>query len=511
MLIISQSVAVTACGTFAVVGSAGGSISMFNLQSGIHRQRFPSTLTPGQAKKLRLAHAVGGNDRGHMRFSLGEGKHKKAVTGLVVDTLNRTVISCGLDGKIKFWDFLTGCLQEEIDWYPMAAITGFKYFRPSDLIAMSCDDLSIRVVDSETRKLVRELWGCLGQVNDFSFSNDGRWIITASMDSVVRVWDLPTGHLINALRMESPCTALAFSDTGEFLATAHADGVGINIWNNRTLFMHVPTRTIRDDEVIDAIVPTPSGENGRNMLDAAFEEDDEKNSPIDESSYRDLQPTTSQLSAALQTLSLVPKSRWQNLLHIDTITQRNKPIIPPKPPEKAPFFLPSLSEPQESASAPSAIVPIAASPSSNSHISKLHTLTAPTSNPFTTLLQASSHPNAHEPFINHLSSLPPSAADIQIRSLSPLPLSLPSSSSPTNELILFIQALTARLREKRDFELVQTWLAVFLKVHGESVIADPGLREVLREWRTVQGEEGARLAARVGFCSGVLGWLRSER
>lgn len=484
---------------------------MFNLQSGIHRQRFPSTLTPGQAKKLKLAHATGGNDHGQMKFALGEGKHKKAVTGLMVDTLNRTVISCGLDGKIKFWDFLTGCLQEEIDWYPMAAITASKYFRQNDLIAVSCDDLSIRVVDSETKKLVRELWGCLGQVSDFTFSNDGRWIIAASMDSVVRVWDLPTGHLINALRMESPCTALAFSDTGEYLATAHADGVGINLWSNCTLFTHVPTRLIRDDEITDAIAPTPSGESGRNLIDAAFDEEDEEINPIDDVSYANLQPTTSQLSAALQTLSLVPKSRWQNLLHIDTITQRNKPIIPPKPPEKAPFFLPSLSEPQKPAFATSAAAAIAPAPSANTRISKLHNPTSLTPNPFTALLHTSSQPNAHEPFIEHLSSLPPSAADIQIRSLSPLPLSLPSNSSPTNELVLFIRALMARLRQKRDYELLQTWLAVFLKVHGESVIADPGLREVLQEWRVVQGEEAARLAARVGFCSGVVAWVRSER
>lgn len=510
-LIQWQSVAVTACGTFAVVGSAGGSISMFNLQSGIHRQRFPSTLTPGQAKKLKFSHAVGNNDHGHTKFALGEGKHKKAVTGLMVDTLNRAVISCGLDGKIKFWDFLTGCLQEEIDWYPMAAITASRYYRPSDLIALSCDDLSIRVVDSETKKLVRELWGCLGQVSDFSFSNDGRWIIAASMDSVVRVWDLPTGHLINALRMESPCTALAFSDTGEFLATAHADGVGINLWNNRTLFTHVPTRLIRDDEITDAIAPTPSGESGRNLIDAAFDEEDEEPRPIDESAYSNLQPTTSQLSDALQTLSLVPKSRWQNLLHIDTITQRNKPTTPPKPPEKAPFFLPSLSEPHEPNSTSSAAALISPVPSSNSRISKLHNPTSLTPNPFTALLHISPQSNAHEPFIDHLSSLPPSAADVQIRSLSPLPLSLSSKSSPTNELMLFVRALTARLRQKRDYELVQTWMAVFLKVHAESVITDLGLREVLQEWRTVQGEEAARLAARVGYCGGVVGWVRSER
>ncbi|KAI4142091.1 MAG: hypothetical protein LQ341_003317 [Variospora aurantia] len=282
-----SSVAVTSCGTFAVIASAGGSISMFNLQSGILRQRFPAPLNPSQAKKkLRLLQSASGEEEEASasstphRFGPGEGKHRKAVTGLMIDPLNRTVISCGLDGKVKFWDFHAGRLKDEIDWSSnptMAiAITAAQYYKSSDLVALSCDDLAIRIIDTETKKLVRELWGCGGQIVDFCFSHDGRWIIAASMDSVIRVWDLPTSHLINAFRVESPCTALAFSETGEYLATAHADGVGIHLWNNRTLFTHVPTRMIKDDEIIEVTLPTSSGEGGQTLLEAAFEgsEDD---------------------------------------------------------------------------------------------------------------------------------------------------------------------------------------------------------------------------------------------
>ena len=62
------------------------------------------------------------------------------------------------------------------------------------------------------------------------FSNDGRWIVGASQDSLIRIWDLATGHLIDVVRLQSVCTTLAFSGTGEFLATAHEEGVGVNIW-----------------------------------------------------------------------------------------------------------------------------------------------------------------------------------------------------------------------------------------------------------------------------------------
>jgi hypothetical protein len=38
----------------------------------------------------------------------------------------------------------------------------------SELVAFSCDDLSIRVIDLETRKLVREFWGCVGPTNSLA-------------------------------------------------------------------------------------------------------------------------------------------------------------------------------------------------------------------------------------------------------------------------------------------------------------------------------------------------------
>jgi len=486
-------VAVTPCGTFALVGSAGGSISMFNLQSGILRQKFPSSLTPAQARKLRMGHAVGGN-AGPRKFALGEGRGQKPVTGLMVDGLNRTLISCSLDGKIKFWDFLTGCLQDEIDWSPMTAIISSQYHRPGDLVALSCDDLSIRVVDIETKKLVRELWGCLGQISDFCFSNDGRWIIAASMDSVIRVWDLPTGHLINAVRVQSPCTALAFSDNGEFLATAHADSVGINIWNNRTLFTHVPTRLIQGDEIAAAIAPTSSGEGGQGLIDAAFEDDasDEEDQSVP---YNAL-TSTDQLSLDMLTLSIVPKSRWQTLLHLDTIRQRNKPKEPPKAPEKAPFFLPSLESAKPSQ-------PMLTEEQTQLTLTERSRITkmdrTGTASLFTTNLQASTQSGDYAPFIEHLKSLSPSAADVEIRSLNP------------DELTSFVSALTHRLRQKRDYELVQAWMAVFLRIHGESVPANADLRKALIEWRQWQELESNRVGDLIGFCGGVVGFLRSAR
>lgn len=80
------------CGTFAVIGSTGGSICMFNMQSGQYRQSYPS-----QKAKIRFRTDF---DSTKQQENIPP-MHTKAVTGLAIDGLNRTVVSCGLDGKVK--------------------------------------------------------------------------------------------------------------------------------------------------------------------------------------------------------------------------------------------------------------------------------------------------------------------------------------------------------------------------------------------------------------------------
>ncbi|KAI5295878.1 hypothetical protein KEM52_006628 [Ascosphaera acerosa] len=513
-----RSVAVSPCGTFALVGSAGGSIDMYNLQSGIHRQSFPARVTPAQAKKLQMLRASN-REQGRQEILLGQGKHTAAVTGIMVDTLNTMVVSCGLDGKVKFWDFLTGKLRHEIDWSAQCSVTGLRFNTGSgDLLFLSCDDLAIRVIDLETKNMVRELWGCVGQINDFCVSRDGRWVIAASMDSVVRVWDLPTGHLIDAFRLPSTCTSLTLSATGEYLATAHADNVGINIWNNRSLFMHVPQTHIDEEDILDVAEPTASGEGGAAMIEAAFEGDDSASEGV-----AGVNVPVEQLDEQMLTLSLMPKSRWQTLVKLDAIKQRNKPKEPPKAPKAAPFFLSAAAagKSKDEFAAAAAAGSDIAEPQSRVSRAQLDAQLA-TQTQFTNLLRSGRQRNDYSPFIEYLKSLSPAKADLEIRSLDPI-----MRSDERNELADFVAALTQRLETRKDFELVNAWMAVFLKIHADVVGSigkaegdeqedqgSPGrqlLLKRLQQWKVEQQREAARLADMVGNCRGIIGFLRSAR
>jgi U3 small nucleolar RNA-associated protein 21 len=149
----------------------------------------------------------------------------------------------------------------------------------------------------------------------------------------VRTWDLPTGAMIDIFKVEDIVTCLAFSPDANFLATAHVDNVGIFLWANRTQYANVSLRNIPDDHEAKLLsLPTLQGS----------EDSDEEDVSEDELMPEQEVNTVDQLTDKMITLSMEPRAKWQNLLHLDTIKMRNKPKEAPKLPEKAPFFLPTL-------------------------------------------------------------------------------------------------------------------------------------------------------------------------
>jgi U3 small nucleolar RNA-associated protein 21 len=128
-----KSVAISSCGTFAVIGSAGGSIDMYNLQSGQFRRRFPARLTPVEAKQhklrqLQAEEALEFADDAPRKFAKGEGKHKGAITGLAVDALNRTLLSCSDDGKVKVSQTSVFLIHQRLTHI---VVLGFCYGHPT--------------------------------------------------------------------------------------------------------------------------------------------------------------------------------------------------------------------------------------------------------------------------------------------------------------------------------------------------------------------------------------------
>ena len=106
-----------------------------------------------------------------------------------------------------------------------------------------------------------------------------------------------------------------------------------------------------------------------------------------------------------------------------------------------------------------------------------------------------------ELFFAHLKSLTPPAIDLELRTS----LVLPSAQ------LLFIHALTQRLRSHKDFEAVQALLAVFLRPYGEIVIGegdDGKAKKALEDLLEVQRAEAGRVMRMVTASLGTLSFVR---
>ncbi|KAI9466162.1 Utp21-domain-containing protein [Lactarius psammicola] len=450
-----KAVCVSVCGNFGLVGSSTGAIHMWNMQSGACRKSFSLGPCPEGV---------------HTKYRPPPGKQKseeRSVTGLATDSLNRAVIVSTLDGTVNFFDFHTAKLVYVL--VIPAAVVSIALQRDSGLLAVTCDDLIVRLVDIETRRIVREFGGFGGRVLDLTFSSDSRWLITTSLDSIIRTFDIPSGRLIDAFRTASIATSVSFSPTSDFLATAHVDSVGVYLWANRAQYTDISFRSITEEDMERVNLPSVSGSAEDEALRhlsslAVFDQP------------QDILGSVPDVDGEVVTLTLLPRSKWQTLLNLDVIQRRNKPKEPPKAPEKAPFFLPTLPGVE-----------------TRFVVQERGQEKTPTRRSEKTACKC----QKHEAFFAFAKSLSPAAVDLEIRSL-----------VTVQDLRIFLNALSQRLKSRRDFEAVQTYLNLFVRVHGEILIQSAELRSDLEALLLLQRQESSRLLDTISSCLGTLAFVR---
>lgn len=272
------------------------------------------------------------------------------------------------------------------------------------------------------------------------------------------------------LQVPEACISLNFSPTAEFLATVHVRNMGIFLWSNRMLYSHVSLKAISKDDIIpEVLLPGSSVETEKvDEDDVVVKAEPDYTSP-------------DQLDNDLITMSAVAQSRWQNLLDIDIIKRRNKPQQPPKAPETAPFFLPTIPSLQlrfdfsdVKTNDKTETAPV--------H-SALQNLTS-----FNKSLQSTTTTDNFSELTEKLKAMNPNNIDFEIQSLS-----LDESSAELS-MLQFMKMLHYMMERQTDFELSQAYLAVFLKWHGTSISENETLQDYLRliqeaqmkNWKTLR-------------------------
>lgn len=374
----ATSVTISPCGNFALVGTRGGVIYRYNIQSGIPRGSYPKDATDvkderrrrevGSVKRTMKAlekKMTGGPQRAsnidkqdfdieaeakreaRLQDKLRTASHSGfAVTGLAMDSVNKTLISVGADAKLILWKFETHAPHKKSPYRLPSPATKLCHVRESDLAAIALQDFSIILFDCAALSIVRRFGSGIvshtGPISDMGFSPDGRNLYTSSLDGTIRVWDVPTNTCVDWLSFRSPPTSLAVSPTGEFLTTTHSGKVGISMWSDRSFYQQVNTGGLELKEPFCMDEPSPMAEE--NWESSSSQRGDAETGAPNaikakaESSGDTSAPVTAK-AEGLVTLSGLPPAHWKNLFHLELVKERNKPTEAPKKPPSAPFFL----------------------------------------------------------------------------------------------------------------------------------------------------------------------------
>jgi U3 small nucleolar RNA-associated protein 21 len=337
----------------------------------------------------------------------------------------------------------------------------------------------------------------------------------------------------------------------DLLATTHSDRKGVYLWANQAVFGN-PADILPSDEVISLGLPRVGGEGdeeggGMRAVEEADSSDDEGSEDEAERNGGDERRRSSgraadagpqapppyelrdsltgapvPLAPELVTLSLLPASQWQSLVHLETIKARNKPIEQPKKPESAPFFLPTVpglsGNPtfDAAAAATSASAEDAAAaffggggPSSSSRVVKASFGSAaaqeggrkrpsPMVPPFLAALRAGAP--GYGPLMALLRGMSASAIDRELRAMQVLEGSDPEDQAEgVRDLAALLDFLTCQLQPSdgvvANFEFCQGLIQLALQVHGDSIMQHAELLAPARQlqaalkpaWQRVDG------------------------
>ncbi|WIA38106.1 hypothetical protein OEZ86_001468 [Tetradesmus obliquus] len=458
----ATAVAVSCCGNFALVGNDAGRVDRYNLQSGIHRGSYWRKQADGA---LLLA-------------------HESTVVGLGSDSCNKLLVTVGSDAALRTWDFRKQSLAGEL--LLDAAATHLALHTGSDLAAVGCVDRVVRLVDIEACRVVRRFSGHSDRLTDVAISADCRWLLTAGMDCTLRVWDIPASQCLQVMHMGTPVTSLTLSGSQDLLATAHVNKRGVFLWSSQLMFGDPAAVATYSEDAIPVHLPTIAAANAGKQQQGGKQQQQQRQQDKTDSSG-----APAPLGPNLATLSLLPRSQWENLLHLDTIKARSKPLAPPKKPEAAPFFLPTvpgLSRNPVFAAADGAEVEGAeegeAGPGSRVLRSRGDSVSAAAApSAFVALLRSSSAAGDFASFISHIRGLSPAALDLELRAMLVLEgdesAAADESAEEENEDVkdvgLLLEALQGELDAARNFEMVQALLARVLVIHGDTLMRHASL------------------------------------
>ena len=138
----------------------------------------------------------------------------------------------GQSGTLKLWDTSTGAVVRTLDQGDWDSTYVFSVaFSPSGQYALSgSDDMTARLWEVESGRLLRTFEGHSGLVIAVAFSPDGQYILSGSSDMTVQLWKVDDGTLGYVFDGDAEgVNAIAFSPDGRYVLSGSKDE-DVKLW-----------------------------------------------------------------------------------------------------------------------------------------------------------------------------------------------------------------------------------------------------------------------------------------
>ena len=174
------------------------------------------------------------------------GTHGGAVRGVVFSPSGGRLASVSSDGQVRLWDATRLAEAQDPRHTLPVRIHGpcmnIAFSPDGRRLATGGEASTIRIWDAETGRPTQTLEGHRGDVYAVAFSpGEGRWVAAGGEDSTVKVWDTRSGTPARSFRGHTGLvTSVAFSPDGKFLVSASRDRT-VKLWDVTQLH-EVPDR-----------------------------------------------------------------------------------------------------------------------------------------------------------------------------------------------------------------------------------------------------------------------------
>jgi WD40 repeat protein len=109
-------------------------------------------------------------------------------------------------------------------------VRGYAISPARDFIVSASSDQTLKVWDAYTGEEQRTLLGHTGEVRGCAISPTGDYIVSASNDWAIKVWDALTGTCLCTLLVSDDLNTCAFHPDGEHIVAVGAAGVYFLRW-----------------------------------------------------------------------------------------------------------------------------------------------------------------------------------------------------------------------------------------------------------------------------------------